>query len=174
MDVIARLNSYHPVRDYLESLPVWDRVPRIGTWLIDYCCVESSDANPNRYAMAVGEKFLVAAVKRIMEPGAKCDSVLVLEGKQGIGKSTVPRTLAGDDWFSDQLADMNTKDASLQLRGLWIEELSELDVLNRAEMARAKAFLSQQTERFRLPYGRRVIQAPGSACSWGRPTPIRS
>jgi predicted P-loop ATPase len=160
VDVIARRNSYHPVREYLEGLPRWDGVPRIGTWLIDHCGVESSDANPNPYAMAVGEKFLIAAVKRIMEPGAKCDSMLVLEGRQGIGKSAVPRILAGDEWFSDQLADMGSKDASLQLRGMWIVELSELDVLNRAEMARAKAFLSQQTERFRPPYGRRVVQIP--------------
>ena len=160
VDIIARRNSYHPVRDYLESLPQWDGTPRTGTWLIDYCGVESSDSDPNSYAMAVGEKFLISAVKRIMDPGAKCDSVLVLERKQGIGKSTVPRILAGDDSFSDQLADMGSKDASLQLRGLWIVELSELDVLNRAELARAKAFLSQQTERFRLPYGRRVIQVP--------------
>jgi predicted P-loop ATPase len=158
LDMIARRNSYHPVREYLESLPPWDGVPRIGTWLIDYCGVESSDANPNNYAMAVGEKFLVAAVKRILEPGAKCDSVLVLEGPQGIGKSTVPRILAGDEWFSDQLADMGSKDASMQLRGVWLVELSELDVLDRAELARVKAFLSQQKERFRLPYGRRVVQ----------------
>jgi predicted P-loop ATPase len=158
VDVIARQHTYHPVRDYLRSLPEWDRVPRIGTWLIDYCGVESSDVAPNTFAMAVGEKFLISAVARIMEPGCKCDSVLVLEGKQGIGKSTVPRILAGDDWFSDQLADMGSKDASLQLRGLWIVELSELDVLNRAEMARAKAFITQQSERFRVPYGRRIIQ----------------
>jgi putative DNA primase/helicase len=160
VDVIGRRNSYHPVRDYLDSLPAWDGMRRIGTWLIDYCGVESSDSNPNTYAMAVGEKFLVAAVKRILEPGVKCDSVLVLEGPQGIGKSTVPRILAGDEWFSDQLADMGSKDASMQLRGVWIVELSELDVLNRAELARAKAFLSQQTERFRLPYGRRVVHVP--------------
>ena len=160
VDVFARRNSYHPVRDYLESLPAWDGMPRIGTWLIDYCGVESSDVNPNTYAMAVGKKFLIGAVKRILEPGAKCDSVLVLEGQQGIGKSTVPRILAGDEWFSDQLADVGSKDASLQLRGVWIIELSELDVLNRAELARAKAFLSQQTERFRLPYGRRIIHVP--------------
>ena len=160
LDLIARRNSYHPVRDYLDSLPPWDGVPRIGTWLTDYCGVASSDSSPNNYAMAVGEKFLISAVKRVIDPGAKCDSVLVLEGHQGIGKSTVPRILAGDDWFSDQLADMGSKDASLQLRGLWIVELSELDVLNRAELARAKAFLSQQTERFRLPYGRRVVQVP--------------
>ncbi len=69
--------------------------------------------------MAVSDKFLISAVKRIMDPGTKCDSVLVLEGNQGIGKSTVPRIPAGDEWFSDQLADMGSKDASLQLRGLW-------------------------------------------------------
>ena len=160
VDIIGRKNSYHPVREYLGSLPLWDGISRIGTWLTDYCGVESSDSNPNNYAMAVGEKFLISAVKRIMNPGAKCDSILVLEGKQGIGKSTVPRILAGDEWFSDQLADMGSKDASLQLRGLWIVELSELDVLNRAELARAKAFLTQQTERFRLPYGRRIILVP--------------
>lgn len=160
VDTVCRKNSYHPVREYLESLPPWDGVHRIGTWLINYCGVASSDANPNNYAMAIGEKFLIAAVKRILEPGSKCDSVLVLEGQQGIGKSTVPRILAGDEWFSDQLADMGSKDASLQLRGVWIVELSELDVLNRAELARAKAFLSQQTERFRLPYGRRLVQVP--------------
>lgn len=158
LDLIARQNSYHPVREYLESLPQWDGVRRIGTWLIDYCGVESSDSSPNIYAMAVGEKFLIAAVKRILEPGVKCDSVLVLEGQQGIGKSTVGRILAGDEWFSDQLADMGSKDASMQLRGVWIVELSELDVLGRAELARAKAFLSQQAERFRLPYGHRIIQ----------------
>jgi predicted P-loop ATPase len=160
VDAVSRRNPFHPVRDYLNNLPKWDGVSRIGSWLIDYCGVESSDANPNHFAMAVGAKFLISAVKRVMEPGAKCDSVLVLEGQQGIGKSTVPRILAVDDWFSDQLADMGSKDASMQLRGVWIVELSELDVLNRAELARAKAFLSQQAERFRLPYGRRLIQAP--------------
>ncbi len=160
VDLIARRNSYHPVRDYLESLPPWDGVRRIDSWLIDYCGVESSDEEPSRYAMAVGEKFLVSAVKRILEPGAKCDSMLVLEGAQGIGKSTVPRILAGGDWFSDKLSEIGSKDASMQLRGIWIMELGELEALNRAELAQAKMFMSQQIERFRLPYGRRIVQVP--------------
>jgi predicted P-loop ATPase len=158
LDVIARRNSFHPVRDYLESLPAWDGTPRIGTWLMDYCGVESSDENPNHYAMAIGERFLISAVARIMEPGCKADHVPILEGPQGLGKSTLARVLAGDEWFTDQLADMGSKDSAMQLRGVWIVELSELDVLGRSEMARAKAFISQQIERFRLPYGRRVIQ----------------
>jgi hypothetical protein len=160
VDGIARKNSYHPVVDYLESLPPWDGIPRINTWLLEYCGVQSSDENPNHFAMAAGEKFLISAVARVMDPGCKVDHLLVLEGDQGIGKSTVPRILAGDDYFSDQLADMGSKDAAMQLRGVWIMELAELEALNRSETARAKAFFTQQTERFRLPYGHRVVDIP--------------
>jgi hypothetical protein len=159
VDTTARRNSFHPVRDYLDSLPAWDGTPRIGTWLIDYCGVDSGDANPNEFAMAVGEKFLVSAIARVMKPGCKADHILVLEGEQGIGKSTAARILAGD-WFTDQLGEMGSKDASMQIRGVWIVELSELGTLGRAETAREKAFISQQTERFRLPYGHRLVHVP--------------
>jgi hypothetical protein len=159
IDDIARRHTFHPVREYLEGLH-WDGVPRISTWLMDYCGVSSSDSDPNEYAMAVGEKFLISAVARVMEPGVKCDCMPVFEGPQGAGKSTALRTLAGDEWFTDKLEDMGSKDASMQLRGKWIIELSELDALNRAEHARAKAFITQQAERFRPPYGRRVVEVP--------------
>jgi putative DNA primase/helicase len=159
VDSIARHNSYHPVRDYLESLPDWDGKPRINSWLLDYCGVESIDSSPNQYAMEVGEKFLISAVARILDPGCKVDHMLVLEGPQGIGKSTAVRILAGE-WFTDQLAELGSKDASMQLRGAWIIELSELGTLGRAETAREKAFISQQMERYRLPYGHRVVHMP--------------
>jgi hypothetical protein len=158
-DTIARRGSYHPVRDYLESLPAWDGKPRVDSWLIDYCGVESSDANPNLYAMAIGEKFLISAVARILEPGCKVDHILVLEGEQGIGKSSAARILAGE-WFTDQLGEMGSKDAAMQVRGVWIVELSELGTLGRSETAREKAFISQQSERFRLPYGHRLVHVP--------------
>jgi len=160
LDGLARRQSFHPILNYLESLPPWDGIRRIGTWRIDYCGVGSSDQNPNRFAEAVGEKFLISTVARVKRPGCKVDHVLILEGPQGIGKSTVPRILAGEDYFTDQLADMGSKDSSMQLRGAWLIELSELDALNRSEMARAKAFITQQTERFRLPYGRRIVDVP--------------
>jgi hypothetical protein len=159
VDTTARSNSYHPVRDYLESLPAWDGKPRISSWLIVYCGVESSDENPDRYVMAVGEKFLISAVARIFEPGCKADHILVLEGEQGIGKSTAARILAGE-WFTDQLGEMGSKDAAMQARGVWIVELSELGTLGRSETAREKAFISQQAERFRLPYGHRLVHVP--------------
>ncbi len=82
VDGIAKRNSFHPVRDYLESL-TWDGAGRIKTWLIDYCGVESSDQEPNCYAMGVGERFLISAVARVMEPGCKVDHTLVMEGLQG-------------------------------------------------------------------------------------------
>jgi predicted P-loop ATPase len=159
IDAAARQNSFHPVRGYLESLPSWDGTPRIGTWLLNYCKVASSAANAKQYAMAVGEKFLISAVARIMQPGCKADHMLVLEGPQGIGKSTLVRILAGE-WFTDQIADLGSKDASMQLRGAWLIELSELGALNRAEMERTKAFITQQVERFRLPYGHRLVHMP--------------
>jgi predicted P-loop ATPase len=126
--------------------------------LVWYCGVPSEADDPNVFAMEVGEKFLISALARVMQPGAKVDHLLVLEGPQGIGKSTVPRILAGDEWFTDQLGEMGAKESSMQLRGKWIIELSELDALNRVETARAKAFFSQQTERFRLPYGHRLVE----------------
>jgi hypothetical protein len=159
IDAAARQNSYHPVREYHQALPAWDGRARIGTWLLDYCHVASSDADPNHYAMAVGEKILIAAIARIWEPGCKQDHLLVLGGPQGIGKSTVVRILAGE-WFTDQISDPGSKDASMQLRGAWLIELSELGALSRTEMERTKAFITQQAERFRLPYGHRVVQMP--------------
>jgi predicted P-loop ATPase len=158
VDVLARRNSFHPVIDYLKSLPPWDGKRRIASWLIDYCHVLSSDQEPNTFVMAAGEKFLIGAIARVVQPGCKLDHLLVLEGAQGIGKSTVPRILAGDDWFADQLSEIGTKDCSMQVRGRWIIELNEFDALNRVETARAKAFFSQQSERFRLPYGHRIAE----------------
>jgi predicted P-loop ATPase len=160
VDAVARKNAFHPVREYLESLPAWDGVSRIGTWLTDYCGVESSDKDPNIYAGAIGEKYLISAVARVYVPGCKCDHTLVLEGSQGAKKSTAVKILAGDDWFTDQIADFGNKDASMQLRGVWMVELAELDAVIRADPARTKSFLTQQHERFRLPYGRRVVKIP--------------
>lgn len=98
-------------------------------------------------------------VARIYRPGAKADCCLILEGPQGIKKSTALRTLAGE-YFTDELADLGSKDAALQIRGVWIVEISELDSLARSEIASIKAFMSRTADRFRPPFGKRVIECP--------------
>ena len=82
-----------------------------------------------------------------------------MEGSQGIKKSTALKTLAGS-YFTDELADFGSKDSALQVRGVWIIELSELDTLNRSEVSRIKAFMSRTTDRFRPPYGKRLVESP--------------
>jgi predicted P-loop ATPase len=159
IDSVSRRNRFHPVRQYLESLK-WDGRQRIGTWLINYCGVPSSDSDPNDYAMAVGEKFLISAVARVFQPGCKVDTMLVFEGNQGTKKSTAASILAGERWFTDQIRELGSKDTSMQLQGAWIVEMGELASLSRAEVEQQKAFISQQRERFRPPYGHRVIDVP--------------
>jgi predicted P-loop ATPase len=153
VEAVAQDAGYHPVKDYLNGL-TWDGKARVGSWLTSYFGVERSP-----YADAVGERFLISAVARVMQPGCKADAMLIIEGPQGIGKSRAIHALAGK-WFSDELAEIGTKDASLQLRGAWIFELSELDAMHRSEIGKIKAFLSRKTDRFRPPYGARVIEAP--------------
>jgi hypothetical protein len=153
VDAVAQRKGYHPVRDYLNALK-WDGKARIDKWLNNYMGVPIS-----HYSMAVGAKFLISAIARVMQPGCKADNMLLLEGEQGIGKSSAARILAGD-WFTDQLAELGTKDFSMQLRGVWIAEMAELDILSRADQSKIKAVLTQQAERFRPPYGKRVVTAP--------------
>ena len=102
---------------------------------------------------------LVGAVARIMEPGCKADHVLILEGAQGIGKSTSLSQLF-EPWFSDEIADLGSKDAAMQLSGVWCIELAELSSMTRSEIERVKAFISRRTDRFRPSYGRNVIEVP--------------
>jgi len=149
----AHNHPFHPIRDYLNALQ-WDQTPRINQWLPLYC-----NAQNDPYTRAVGEKWLIQAVARVFAPGCKADSCLILEGEQGIGKSTILATLGGD-WFTDELPTMGSKDASIQVMGAWIIELAELDTLRRSEASAVKAFISRTTERFRLPYDRNVITAP--------------
>jgi predicted P-loop ATPase len=113
----------------------------------------------NKYSAAVGARWMISAVARVYRPGVKADCCLILEGPQGSKKSTALRTLAGP-YFTDELADLGSKDAALQTRGVWIIELSELDTLSRTDVGRIKAFMSRTTDRFRPPYGKRLIESP--------------
>jgi hypothetical protein len=144
--------SYHPIREYLDSLPEWDKIPRVDTLLIDYL-----GADDNLYVRAVTRKTLCAAISRVQNPGCKFDSMLVLNGPQGVGKSTLISKLAGE-WFSDSLNLGDTKDktAAEKLQGYWILEIGELAGLRKAEVETLRSFLSRQNDIYRAAFGKRA------------------
>jgi hypothetical protein len=154
----ARLNGFHPVREYLGSLQ-WDGVPRLDKWLTTYGGVKSSE-----YVDAVGALMLTAAVRRVRSPGCKFDEMVVFEQpEQGIGeKSTLLRVLAvKEEWFTDQLPlNAQGKEVIEALRGKWIIEVAELSGMRRADAEHVKALLSRQVDRARMAYGRLVTEAP--------------
>jgi putative DNA primase/helicase len=117
----------------------------------------AEDAPLNR---AIGSRWMISGVARIMEPGAQVDHMLILEGPQGAKKSSALKTLAGANWFTDELAEIGSKDAAQQMRGIWIIEIAELDAISRAEVSRIKAFLTRTTDRYRPPYERYVVEVP--------------
>lgn len=154
VEKVAGERPYHPLRDWLSSLQ-WDETPRVDDWLTFHLGAARSP-----YVQAVGAAWMISAVARIFQPGCKADHIMILEGKQGIRKSTALKTLAGAEWFTDEMADFGSKDAAMQMRGVWIIELAELDHLSRSEASRIKAFMSRSTDRFRPPYGARLVEAP--------------
>jgi putative DNA primase/helicase len=125
------------------------------TWAITY--LGAADTRLNR---AFGSLWMISAVARIMDPGTKVDHMLILEGPQGAKKSTALKTLAGAEWFTDELAEIGSKDAAQQTRGVWIIEIAELDAIGRAEVSRIKSFLSRSVDRYRPPYERYVTDVP--------------
>lgn len=153
IDMVSRLTPFHPIRDYLSSLE-WDQEERLEGWLHQYLGVPVSE-----YSMAVATRWMVAAVKRIFEPGCKCDYMLVLEGSQGKKKSWVLSAL-GCEWFVEDLSDVGSKDSKQQLQGAWIIEIAEIDKLSRQDAAAVKTFLTQREDRFRPAYGRRLEKFP--------------
>jgi hypothetical protein len=151
----ARRRSYHPVRDYLAGL-TWDGAPRLDQWLPTY-----AGAADTPLSRAFGRKTLIAAVRRVRHPGCKFDQMLVLEGRQGAGKSSLVRVLAGDDWFTDSLTIGQCDKVIIeQTAGSWMVELAELAGIRRAEVEPIKTMISRQADRARLAYGKRQENVP--------------
>ena len=151
--IVSHENRFHPVRDWLESLR-WDGERRIKDWIIRaYNPPEQEEKSD--YLSTVGIKFLIGAVARIMKPGCKHDSVLILEGEQGIKKSTSIYELFSG-WFSDAPLPIGDKDSYQLIQGVWGYEIAELDAFNNTDTRSLKAFFSQREDRFRPPYGSSV------------------
>ena len=155
--VVAAERIYHPIKNYFAGLN-WDGVPRLDSLLIDYCGAED-----NPYTRAVTRKTLCAAVARVYEPGRKFDSILVLSGPQGIGKSTFFAKLGGA-WYSDSLAisDMKDKTAAEKLQGYWILELGELAGIKKVDVETVKSFVTRVDDKYRQAYGMVVESHPRS------------
>jgi predicted P-loop ATPase len=153
---VAAERAYHPIKEYFASLPDWDQVERLDTLLIDYLGAED-----NTYTRAAMRKTLCASVARIYEPGIKFDHILVLNGPQGIGKSTFFSRLGGK-WFSDSLtlSDMKDKTAPEKLQGNIILEMGELAGLKKVDVETVKSFISRTDDKYRPSYGMTVESHP--------------
>jgi putative DNA primase/helicase len=147
---VADEHRFHPVREYLDRL-AWDGGERLDTWARDYLGVQDTS-----YARAVGRKWLISAVARILGKRVKVDHALIIEGKQRQKKSSAFEALCPDPaWFTDSIADLGTKDSAQDLRGKWIIELGELSAMKRSEVERIKSFLTRTTDHYRPSYGKR-------------------
>ena len=153
---ITAERAFHPIKEYLDNLPAWDGTKRVETLLVDYLGAEDTS-----YVRAVTRKTLVAAVARVYEPGIKFDTVLVLSGPQGVGKSMFFAKLGGI-WFSDSLtiSDMRDKTGAEKLQGFWIMEIGEMNGIKKVEVETVKSFASRQDDKFRVAYGTVVESHP--------------
>ncbi|MDX0440634.1 hypothetical protein GOD94_06115 [Sinorhizobium medicae] len=151
-DAVTQLcleNSFHPIQQMLDTF-VWDGTPRLDHWISSYLGADDTPLNE-----AIGRIMLIAAVRRVREPGAKFDTIPVFEGAQGTGKSTALRILAGPNNHSDnEILTLDTKAQMEAMEGVWIYELSEMSGLNKSEVERMKAFASREVDRARMSYGR--------------------
>ena len=160
---IARDHSFDPVIDYLaECQGKWDGKKRIDTWVTDYMGVEDTPLH-----LAIGRLMLMGSVRRARLPGCKFDPICVLEGEEGLNKSTAIKILAGEENFSDQsVLSVSEREAQEQLEGIWLHESADLTGLKKAEVERVKAFASRQYDRARPAYGRVREDRPRRCTQW--------
>lgn len=162
----AKQRRYHPVQEYLEGL-VWDGEPRLGRMVERYL------GNPGEIENRMGSMWMISAVARAMKPGCKVDSMLVLLGDQGDGKTTFLETICGMDWFQPELPDLRNKDSMILLLGRWIICMDELHALrDSAVMELAKSYLTRRVDSYVPKYGRAAVNQPRGCvfAATGNPT----
>jgi len=154
---VADDRRFHPVRDYLNSLPPWDGVERVPTLFTRYL-----QADDTPYVHTVSRKTFAAAVARVYQPGIKFDCILVLDGAQGIGKSTILKDLVGDEYYCETLSltDMEDKTGAEKLQGFWFAEIGELAGMKKADIEKVKDFLTVTDDKYSPSYGKVVESHP--------------
>jgi predicted P-loop ATPase len=156
--LVASEQSYHPIREYLKSLS-WDGTNRLSSWLKKYARAKASPDEHPDYLPLVGKCWMIAAVARVFEPGCQADNALVLEGAQGLGKSTLFRVLF-EPWFTDHIPSMTSKDGQIALLGNWCVLLDEMGTWGKTAHGEAKQFVSRRFEQVRLPYDKFPTEFP--------------
>lgn len=173
--LIAHAHAFHPLIEKFEATS-WDGVHRLRTWLIDYMGVGKGKKFMRlppaerdivlQYSELVGMYWMIGAVARVFEAakpgattGAKMDTMLILEGEQGLLKSTALRTLGGD-YFTDEKLDFGNKDSLMVLQGRHIIEMAEMEGFNKADTSATKYFIPKREDLFRLPYGKKLVKKP--------------
>lgn len=159
-ELVAADHTFNDVKAYLSGLR-WDGTPRLDTLFIDFLGVLDTP-----YARTVSRKAMVAAVARVLDPGCKYDTMPVISGPQGIGKSTMLAKLARG-WFTDALRNFEGKDAAEIIQGVWLVEIGELGAMRKTDTDRVKQFLSQRSDRFRAAYARFAQECPRRCVFFG-------
>ena len=161
--MVSKRHRYHPVRQQLDALRgKWDREKRLATWLRRCCLVEDewdAQAPLQQYLARVGTWLVMAIVARVLTPGCKFDYMVIFEGAQGVGKSTLARLLGGEH-FADTGLVLGDKDSYQNLQGVLVYEWGELDSLTKAEVTKVKQFISSMKDRFRASFDRRPKDYP--------------
>lgn len=166
--LVSRENMINPVRDTLKAF-AWDGKPRLDHWTVDYL-----GADDTSFTRQAGARWLIAACARIMRPGCKVDTMLVLEGPQGARKSSALAAIAsalGEHCFTDRLSKLDGKDAVIELQGNVIVEIAELDAFRGSQVSTIKAFLSRQTDKIRLPWDATITELPRACVFAGTVNP---
>ena len=154
---VADDRHFHPIRNYLDTLPTWDGMVRVEDLFIRYL-----QADDTPYVRSVTKKAFAAMVARIYQPGVKFDCVPVLDGEQGIGKSSIVKDLVTSEYYSESLSltDMDDKSGAEKLQGFWVVEIGELAGMKKADIEKVKAFLSTADDKYRPSYGKTVESHP--------------
>lgn len=153
--MVAWDNSYHPVREWLDALPEWDGVPRLERLMLD-----AFGADDNEYTRHIGKSLLVSAVARVLKPGCKVDEMVVLEGAQGLGKSTCIAELFGPAWYLETSEAPTTKDFYVVMQGNWVVEIGEMQSFSKADINQVKMAITRRDDKYRAPYERHGTSHP--------------
>lgn len=153
IDKEAYQHKFHPIKSFIETKE-WDGIKRIETLFIDY--LGASDTHYNR---EVAKKWVMGAVARIYQPGIKFDTMAILYGSQGGGKSTVASKM-GRDWYNQSVKTFKGDEALKKVQGSWIVEIEELSAFQSSTIEDIKSFISAILDIYRASYGKRVERHP--------------